>query len=261
MTSPMIISDAQQAIGKRWSPDQPPEQKQILSMARDALYFISATGQDYPFEDFLASGAFSASTGSGKEGSPELRERLGKTESFFRKLLDDPLDAEDQMHIQIILKALQFIASTHQQEAFADFLEFVETDAPPWVVASFETQQEAEAWLKSHPSPPLANVLVGNSYHDVAYDRATNFRRLPWNRHMHRYLAWLKRDDPPVAHASFATREEAEAWLKKQPKPPRRTWVSIAGEFYLAVYYPNIQHRALFPLSLAEGYEKAAEDW
>ena len=261
MTSPMIISDAQQAIGKRWSPDQPPEQKQILSLARDALYFISATGQNYPFEDFLASGASSASTGFDEEGSPELRERLGKTESFFRKLLDDPLAAEEQAHIQLILKALQFIASTRQHEAFADFLEYVEADAPPWVVASFETQEEAHAWLKSHSNPPLASILIGDSYHDVAYDRETDFRRLPWNRDIHRYLAWLKRVEPPVAHASFATREEAEVWLKKQPKPPRRTWVSIAGEFYLAVYYPNIQHRALFPLSLSVGYEKEAEDW
>jgi hypothetical protein len=31
--------------------------------------------------------------------------------------------------------------------------------------------------------------------------------------------------------------------------------VSIAGEPYLAVYHPNIQHRALYALSMSEGYE------
>jgi hypothetical protein len=252
--------DAQQVIGKRWSTDQPPERKQILSLARDALHFIVATGQSYAFEDFLKSGVSTSAPASGEEGSPELRESLGKTESFFRKLLDDPPAVEELAQIQFILKALQFISSTRQHEAFADFIESVEADAPPWIVASFETRQEAEEWLKSHPSPPLAAILVGDSYHDVAYDRATGFRRLPANRHIHHYLAWLKRVDPPVAHASFATRGEAEAWLKNQPNPARRMWVSIAGEFYLAVYYPNIHHRVLFPLSLSEGYEEEPED-
>jgi hypothetical protein len=259
MMEPMVFLDAQQVIGRRWSTDQSPEQARILSLARDALHFILATGQWYLFEDFLQSGASSVAPASSEEGSPELREGLGKTESFFRKLLDDPLAAKEQAQIQFILNALQFISSTRQHEAFADFIEYVEADAPPWVVASFETQKEADAWLKSHPSPPLAHILIGGSYHDVAYDRETDFRRLPRNRHLHRYLAWLKRVEPPVAHASFATREEAEAWLARQPSPARRTWVSIAGEFYLAVYYPNIHHRALFPLSLSEGYEEEAE--
>lgn len=35
---------------------------------------------------------------------------------------------------------------------------------------------------------------------------------------------------------------------------PRQTWVMIASELYLAAYHPNIDHRALYPLSLARGY-------
>ena len=31
--------------------------------------------------------------------------------------------------------------------------------------------------------------------------------------------------------------------------------VSIGGEFYVAAYYANIHHRALYPLSMAKGYE------
>jgi hypothetical protein len=30
--------------------------------------------------------------------------------------------------------------------------------------------------------------------------------------------------------------------------------VLISGEIYLAVYHPNINHRALYPLSMADGY-------
>ena len=137
--------------------------------------------------------------------------------------------------------------------AFGDFIEHVASHAPPFVVASFETKEEADAWLKNHPNPPaFADILIGNRYHCVMYERETDFRRLPWNRSIERYLAWLKRvEPPPVAEASFATREEAEAWLAKQPNPARRAWVLIAGELYLAAYHPNISHRAIYPLSLA----------
>ncbi|WP_245814814.1 hypothetical protein [Cystobacter ferrugineus] len=97
-----------------------------------------------------------------------------------------------------------------------------------------------------------ADVLIGDRYHHVAYDRETNLRRLPWNQDLERYLGWLERNDPPVASASFATREEAQAWLREQSHPPLRTWVLIAGEFHLAVYHPNVNHRALYPLSMAQ---------
>jgi len=256
--SPTLLSDAQQVIGRRWSQEQHPEQARTLSLARDVLDFISATGQWYPFEDFRGSRGSSGSPQAlGENGSTELRELLRKTESFFRRLFDDSVAAEEQAPIQLILDALRFISSTRQHEALGDFISHVEFRAPPFVVASFETQEEAEAWLEKHPSPPaFADILVGNSYHDVVYERETNFRRLPWNRDLNRYLAWLKRVEPPVADASFVTREEAEDWLTRQSHPARRAWVMIGGELHLAAYYPNINHRALYPLSMAESEEE-----
>jgi hypothetical protein len=260
MTNPLILSDAQQVIGRRWSEEQSPEQARVLSLARDALDFISASGQWYPFVDFRGNREQREAQAVGEDGSPGLRELLTKTESFFGKLLDDPEAAEEQVPIQLILDVLRFISSTRQHEVFGEFIDHVESRAPPFVVAAFETQEKAEAWLRNHPAPPLfAELLIGGRYHDVVYDRETNFRRLPWNRDLERYLAWLKREEPPVAAASFATREEAEAWLSNQPNPARRTWVMIAGEFYLAAYYPNINHRALYPLSMAGSGEEETE--
>ncbi len=55
--------------------------------------------------------------------------------------------------------------------------------------------------------------------------------------------------------ASFETREEADAWWRAQAEPARRAWVRVGGELHLAVYYPNIHHRALYPLSMANGHE------
>jgi len=252
--SPTMLSEAQRVIGRHWREGQPPEEARSLGLARDTLDFISATGQWYPFEDFRVGSASSGSfQAPGEEGSTSLRELLSRTERFFGSLLTTLEAGEEAAPIQFILDALQFISSTRQHEALGDFINHVESRAPPFVVASFETREEAEAWLEKHPSPPaFADILIGNGYHDVVYERETNFRRLPWNRDLHRYLAWLERVEPPVASASFATREEAEDWLTRQLKPARRTWVMIAGEVYLAAYYPNINHRALYPLSMAE---------
>lgn len=260
MTNPLILSDAQQVIGRRWSADQSPEQARILSFTRDVLDFISATGQWYNFVDFRGGGEPQDSQASSKEGAPELRAILKKAEDFFRKQLDASDASGEHVPLRIILDAFQFISSTHQLDAIGAFIENVEVKAPPLAVASFETQEDAQDWLAYHPNPPVfANVLIGGKYHDVVYERETGFRRLPWNRALERYLAWLQRVEPPVAAASFATHAEAQAWLESQPHPARRTWVMIAGEFYLAAYHPHLGHRALYPLTLARGYEEETE--
>ena len=252
MTDPMILSDAQQVIGRLWSEAPPQEQKRVLLLARDALDFISASGQWYPFQDFREGRGPRDSSTSLEEESPARSGLLAQTTHFFESLLGDPSTVDARAHIQTIVDALRFISATRQDKSLEEFIQRTESHAPPMVVASFETKEQADDWLKSHPSPPLfAEVLIGNSYHDVVYDRATNFRRLPRNRHFEWYLGWLERNDPPVASVSFATRDEAETWLKNQAHPPPRAWVLIAGEFYLAVFHPNVNHRALYPISMA----------
>lgn len=253
MTDPMSISDALQVIGRHWHESSSPEQKRILSFAQDALVFISETGQWYPVQDFRERRTPPADASDFNEGAGEWNARLSQTARFFEKLLADTSSDDERGHIRFILEVLQFIASTQQTEALGAFIQRTEAHAPPMVVASFETAEQAEAWLKNHPNPPaFAEVLIGDRYHDVVYDRETNFRRLPWNRHFEHYLGWLERHDPPVAQASFATRGEAETWLNHQAHPPAKAWVSIAGEFYLAVFHANVNHRALYPLSMAD---------
>lgn len=276
MTGHVFLLDLQEVIGKQWSEDQSPEQARILGLARDALFFVSATGQRYRFEDFRK--GLESSARPPAESSPSsrrapdtvdpsqherenLEERLRGTEGFFSKLRDEADSERDRELIQIILDTLRFISSTGQHKAFGEYLEHLEAGAPPYVIASFETREEAETWLRNHPNPPdFANVLIANKYHDVLYDRERGTRRLPHNRELEYYLAELKQEKPPRAVASFASREEAEAWLKAQPEPARWAWVSIGGEFYLAAYHPNIRHRALYPLSMADGYEDEPDE-
>jgi hypothetical protein len=249
------LGNAHPWIGQRWSSGEAsPEEKEILALARDSLDFIFATGQRYRFEDF--SGDESKTADHPSQGSPELRARLSKAQAFFEGHLHASNSADEKAQLQAILQAFRFIASTRQYEALNTYLKHVESNAPPFVVASFETLNEAEAWLRSHPHPPdPANVLIAGHYHDVVYDRETNRRLLPWNRHLHGYLAELKRVDPPVAVASFSTLEEAKAWLERQAEPAMKQWVSIGGKLYLAAYYPNIRHRALYPLAMIEGWD------
>jgi hypothetical protein len=257
MTTQDPLWHPQQIIGKHWHEDQSREQAQILSLARDALDFVSDTGQQYNFEDFRKGPRVRATPTAGAppttpRESAALEERLRKTEAFFTRLRNESDSAKERGLIQIILDTLQFISSTDQHDALRNFIESVESNAPPYAVAAFDTREEAEAWLGSHPSPPhLANVLIANDYHTVIYDRATNLRRLPHGSTLNEYLADLKEMEHPVATASFATQEEADAWLRAQPTPARRAWVLIGGALYLAAYHPNIDHRALYPHSIA----------
>ncbi|MFY0572377.1 hypothetical protein ACN28E_52250 [Archangium lansingense] len=254
-----ILQHPQEVIGKRWREDQSPEQARILGLARDALRFILATGQHYPFEDFRK-GLQPAPPVKYREDFLALTERLGKTVEFFTNLLDEPDSAGEEELIQVILDTLRFISATGQYEAFSQYLEHLEAGAPPYIVAAFNTKQEAQSWLDQHPAPPcFASILIGNDYHAVMYDRETNFRRLPKaNSSISCYLVDLEEEGPPVATASFATHEEAEAWLRAQPNPARRAWVTIGSELYLAAYHPKFNHRALYPLSMADGYRDDA---
>jgi hypothetical protein len=275
MTSHTLLSDPQEVIGKQWSEDQSSEQARILGLARDALRFVSATGQRYRFEDFRKSlesstrppaksshvPQYAPGTGDQPRGErANLEERLRGTTEFFTKLRDEADSDREKELIQVILDTLHFISSTGKHGAFIEYLEHLEAGAPPYVIASFNTREEAEAWLGSHPNPPdFANVLIANNYHDVLYHRETGTRRLPRNRDLEYYLAELKQEEPPNPIASFSSLGEAESWLKAQPEPARWAWVSIGGEPYLAVYHPNIGHRALYPLSLAQEYEAESD--
>jgi hypothetical protein len=159
---------------------------------------------------------------------------------------------EEQELLAVAINAILFITSTGQRYAFADFLEYIESNAPPPVVASFKTREEAEAWLNSQPEPPdSALVLIADQYHTVAYIREMNHRRLIPLPVLEYHLGRLKREGLPPAIASFNTREEAEAWFTAQTEPPEQSCITIAGDSYLAVYHRNVNHRAIYPFSMA----------
>jgi hypothetical protein len=258
---PYELGDTQEAIGKQWSDHPSPEHRQLLGLARDALRFVFVTGQPYRFEDFRRSLEAGGRPPPGTFELPRneftsLEERLNNTRDFLTRRRDEADSTREKGVLQAVVDTLLFISATGQHRAFNAYLEHLEADAPPYAIASFETKEAAEAWLENQPIPPdSANVLIANAYHYVIHDERVGIFRLLRIRDLEYHLAELKKTHPPVAVASFSTLDEAETWWKAQPAPARWAWVSIAGEFYLAVYHPNIQHRALYPLSMGNGYE------
>lgn len=246
MTAYEELWEAQRIIGKHWSAEQAP----VLGLARDALDFISTTGQRHRFRAYRQG----PPTGGSSEGSSEGL--LGQAESFFRRLLKTPQPPDEAELIEVIADALRFIVTTGQQVDLAQYVEHLEAGAPPYAVAAFGSLEDAERWLMDHPDPPdFAHVIIVGEYRSVYYERERNIRKLPNDNAMEYYLAELQSEEPPVAVATFATRHEAEFWLKAQPIPARRIWISIGGEFYLAAYYPHLHHQALFPLAMAKGFQ------
>jgi hypothetical protein len=158
------------------------------------------------------------------------------------------------------MDALKFIAATGQSREFDAYRQSLNARAPPLVIASFDTREAADAWLKQHPSPPLhAYVLIAGEYHVVMHVPESNHRRLISHPVLEFYLADLLREGLPAPEASFHTREEADAWLHAAPEPPRQTVLQIAGEPHLAVYHHRVGLRALYPFSRAAKPETQGE--
>ena len=167
---------------------------------------------------------------------------------------------EEQELLAVAINAILFITSTGQRYAFADFLQYLDSNAPPPVVAAFQTREEAETWLNSQPEPPDSTlVLIADQYHSVLYNRELNHRRLIPLPVIEYHLGRLKREGLPPAVASFKTREEAEAWFMSQTEPPDQSILTISGDSYLAVHHRNIKHRALHPFSIALDEEEQGE--
>jgi hypothetical protein len=188
------------------------------------------------------------------------RELLIKATDFLAAMGITPQSQEQQEFLDVIFDALLFIDSTGQTYAFEDYRKHLASDDPPRVVASFNTREEADSWLSELPDPPSsAYVLVADQYHHLIYIREKNHRRLFPHPVFEYYLGTRMREglSPPVA--SFATRGEADAWLQGQSEPPRQAVIQISGEPYLAVYHPNINHRSIYPFSMAARVEAPEE--
>lgn len=171
-------------------------------------------------------------------------------QGLLGRTLNNTPSPEEKELFRIAAAALMFISETGRILSFEDYLQHGKED-PPYAVASFKTREEADTWLRNHPEPPHgAHVLIADEYHLVAYRREHDIRSLIKLPIIEHYLEDLARRGPVVPVASFNTRQEADAWLQSQPKPPRNAFILIAGKHHVAVFHRLINHRALYPLGM-----------
>ncbi|WP_224248480.1 head protein [Hyalangium gracile] len=179
------------------------------------------------------------------ELSLEAQELLGR-------LREEARPEEEKQRLLVAMDALRFIAATGQSHDFDEYRKSLDAKAPPLVIASFRTREEADTWLNAHPNPPHHSyVLVGGEYHVVMYVPERNHRRLIAHPVLEFYLEDMVRQGLPAPVATFSTAEEARDWLDSQPEPPRQVFIQIAGEYHLVVYHHRVGLRAIHPISLA----------
>lgn len=219
---------------------------------REYLSFIHETGQIYRFEDYLeehtptpqahAETAFSAHGGEARALLFETLERVSTP--------------KEQQLVRVLITLLDYVTGSGQGDAFEAFLK--SRGEPPRVMASFSSLEEAKTWLMNLPEPPhRAHVLIGDAYHEAWYSREDGVRDIAREYVVEPLLEKLTTQGPPPVVASFDTREEAEAWLMKQPASPM-LFVSIAGECHLAVYQAKLNRHSLH--SLTRGLKEWEEE-
>ncbi len=178
--------------------------------------------------------------------------RMLETMELLGRHHEKTASPEDKERFSMALDAFTFIFALGQAYGFEEYRQDRAANGPPVVIATFDTREEAERWLKNHPEPPHhANILIAGEYFLTAYAPDIHHRAILHNPTLEFYLEEMIHDGLPAPVAAFATLEEANTWLQGQPEPPRQVFVTVAGEYYLAVYHYKVKLRALYPISMA----------
>ncbi len=64
----------------------------------------------------------------------------------------------------------------------------------------------------------------------------------------------FRRNEPPLAVASFKSRKEADAWLRQHPEPPHGAFVLVSDAYHIVMHVREMNHRQLFPHPILDGY-------
>lgn len=118
-----------------------------------------------------------------RPGEAEGQERLWLALDRAHAVLSSSEDLEG-LHSAVL--ALHFVQEAGCAGEFEHFLEHFDEPGPP--LCSFATREEADAWLKNHPSPPDgATVQVGEDELTVGY----------WPESSHRVLLHFPKYEAP----------------------------------------------------------------
>lgn len=221
------------------------EERKLLAIASGASSFLSTSGQLYRFEDFRKS------LQPGHVRSLSFADVI----HYLEQRRAQVQSAEEKETLRGASDALVFIEASGQHEGLEDYLAYWRSHTLPPVIAAFATLEEAKRWLEHQPVPPYkARVLIGGEYHVVfatREDRDWAWPFVPYPVVAEFIEDQLEKGLPPVV-AAFDTREQAEAWLAALPDPPRHAFITIGGKHHVAACWKNVNHRAIYPFTLAD---------
>ncbi|MFY0525677.1 hypothetical protein ACN28I_21900 [Archangium gephyra] len=259
MTIHEQLADVILFIGTRWRAAQAKsryEEAKLWSYVRMLDDFVRVTGQVYRFEDSLRR-ALPAER-------PSVSTRLEKHEGslaqpameLLLETLDETPEPEQKQQVRVLIALINFLAETGQLDEANGFV-VNRRDYAPVAIAHFANPEEAQAWMKSVAEPPSpVRILIGDEYYQFWYMREDNTRGMYKDYAIEPELEWLMARGIPPETPSFATREEAEAWLMSHPANPD-TFVAIAGEHYFAVHHPRLKRHSLHHVaSTLEAWEE-----
>jgi hypothetical protein len=226
------------------------EEENLWFYLRALSNFVHVTGQVYQFEDSLKAVV--------RSERPRVSARLDRHHGTFAQpavellltALDKIPEPEQKQHVLLLISLLNFIADTGQLDAVEDFF-IHQLEYAPVAIAHFTNHEEAEAWLRGTAAlPSPAYILIGDEYHQFWYRREDNTRGMYRDYPIESELETLTARGIPPQAPSFATRADAEEWLMNHPANPY-AFVSIAGEYYFAVYHRRLQRHSLHHVASA----------
>lgn len=226
------------------------DESELWRYLNEQFTFIHQLGQVYQFEDYLQtlpstpSPYVSAAMDSRQEATSQQALRLAL------KSWEKAPEPEQRQHALVLINLANFLADTGQTADCEDFF-IHRLDYAPLAITSFATLEEAQAWMKGLAEPPSpCRILVGDTYYLAWYSREDGARNLYRDFTIEPYIEELTARGIPASTPSFKTREEAEAWLTNHPSSPF-DFVSIAGEYYLAVHHKRLKRHTLHPVALS----------
>jgi hypothetical protein len=172
-----LVAKVMEVLARTRAKEPSCEEQELLSIAMDAVLFITSTGQRYAFEDFrkhLASNALPevvATFNTHAEADAWLSNHPAPPDSTF-------VLVAGKYHIVFYRR------ETNLRRMIPDpVLEFhlgrLKRSGLPPVMASFKTLEEADAWLENQTEPfDQAVILIAGEPHLVVHHRNVNYRAI-----------------------------------------------------------------------------------
>jgi hypothetical protein len=184
-----------------------PEQKQLVHILIDLLNFIAETGQHDEFDEHRR---------TFHEAPPltlahfDTRE---EAEAWLKGLAEPPSSESyiligDEYYV-VWYSREDGVRGLHRDYVMELWLKAFTEKGFPSAIASVNTREEAKQWLKTHPAPPMAFIIIAGEHHLAAYHRRLAHHTLHPLSSLKEWEAEKKRrDEEPEAADEGSASEE-----------------------------------------------------